>query len=130
MGGFGRSSSPEAGGSSTAYTYSAPAPQTTPKKRLSEKRQIELLYDGPLEFDEDNNPFYTRGAPEYISEREYEAQTDAVTQQALADLAQHVSSTDYLEQNADRLSARARRGLAREIAREREYGMPDGYYDE
>jgi len=137
MGGRGRSprgiraESPDAEGSSAAYAYSTPArAQPKPKKRLSEKRQIELNYRGPLQVDEDNNPFHTRGAPEYISEREYETQSDAFTRQALDDLAQYVSSTNYLEQNADRHTARARRGLAREIARERDYSLPENYYDE
>jgi hypothetical protein len=43
---------------------------------------------------------------------------------------QQVSSTEYLADHADRLSTRARRGLARQIAFEKDFAMPPGYYDE
>jgi len=41
-----------------------------------------------------------------------------------------VGTTEYLAEHADRLSARARRGLARQIAFEKDFAMPPGYYDE
>ena len=128
----GRDDSPEAEGSpASAYSeYQTPAPRRAPKRRLSEKQQIERGYRGPLEVTAENNPFHTRGAAEYISERQYEVQADDFTQKALADLAQYVRSSDYLEQHADRLTARARRGLARQMALDNEYEMPDGYYAE
>ena len=100
------------------------------KRRLSEKRQLELGYRGPMRVTEDNNPFHTRGASEYISARQYEAQCNAATRQALEELNQYVTSTDYLQHNADRLSAQARRGLARQIAFDEDFSMPEGYYDD
>ena len=100
------------------------------KRRLSEKRQLELGYRGPMQVTEDNNPFHTRGASEYISARQYEAQCNAATRQALENLNQYVASTDYLQHNADRLSAQARRGLARQIAFDEDFSMPEGYYDD
>ena len=122
--------SPEAEGSPASFSYQTPAPRTGVRKRLSEKRQMELGYRGPLTVTEQDNPFHTRGAAEYISEKQYEMQADDFTKKVMVDLAEYVRSSDYLEQNADRLTARARRGLARQIALENEYEMPAGYYDE
>jgi len=110
--------------------YQRSVPNTGTKRRLSEKRQLELGYSGQLKVTEDENPFHTRGAPEYISERQYEAQCNDMTQQALSDLSQYVANTDYLEHNAEKLTSRAKRGLAREIARENDYELPSGYFDD
>jgi hypothetical protein len=57
----------------------------------------ERQYRGPLNISEEDNPFHTRGAAEYISQSQYEAQSNDMTQKALADLAQYVSNANLFD---------------------------------
>jgi len=57
----------------------------------------ERQYRGPLNISEEDNPFHTRGAAEYISQSQYEAQSNDMTQKALADLAQYVSDANRFD---------------------------------
>ena len=58
----------------------------------------ERQYRGPLNISEEENPFHTRGAAEYISQSQYEAQSNDMTQRALADLAQYVSDANRFDE--------------------------------
>jgi len=85
------------------------------KHRATERSIIEENYSGPLDISEEN-PFHCRGAPEYISEQEYRAQTLQSTEKAENALLEYYER-EGLAKMAHLLSPQARRNIAECMAR-------------
>jgi len=85
------------------------------KHRAIERSVIEEKYSGPLDLSVEN-PFHCRGAPEYISEQEYRAQTLHNTQKAENALLDYYER-EGLENVGHLLSPQARKHITECLAR-------------